>query len=60
MAKQPKDEAVQADQQQPKDEAVQLVTVAMVRDELIYPAPHSADVHPGEVENYRAGGWTEA
>lgn len=35
--------------------AVQLVP--MVRDAAQWPAPHAADVHPGEVENYRAGGW---
>lgn len=25
-----------------------------------YPRPHMADVHPEEVENYRAGGWVKA
>lgn len=45
---------------QPKDEAAQAVTVAMIRDHHAYPEPHSADVHPDEVENYRAGGWVEA
>jgi hypothetical protein len=29
----------------------------MVRDPNQYPAPHAADVHPDEVDNYRAGGW---
>jgi len=24
------------------------------------PAPHSADVHPAEVDNYAAAGWTKA
>ena len=33
--------------------------VRMVRDES-HPAPHTADVHPDEVENFRAGGWEEA
>lgn len=60
MAKQPKDEAAQAEQQQPKDDAAQATTVAMIRDQTIYPEPHSADVHPDEVENFRAGGWVEA
>lgn len=36
-------------------------TVSMVRDAEQYPdGPHAADVHPEEVENYRAGGWTVA
>jgi hypothetical protein len=34
--------------------------VRMVRDASAFPAPHSADVHPDEVENFRAGGWQEA
>lgn len=32
-------------------------TVRMVRDAEAYPAPHTADVHPAEVENYAVGGW---
>jgi len=32
------------------------MTVKMTRGEH-YPAPHSADVHPDEVEHYRAGGF---
>lgn len=32
-------------------------TVAMVRDSATNPKPHAADVHPDEVENYKAGGW---
>lgn len=35
-------------------------TVRMVRDAEHYPAPHSADVHRAEVENFKAGGWQEA
>jgi hypothetical protein len=31
----------------------------MVRDADAYPAPHSADVHPDEVENFAAGGWVK-
>ncbi len=34
-------------------------SVRMVRDAEQYPAPHEADVHPDEVENYRLGGWQE-
>ena len=34
--------------------------VAMVRDPQQYPSPHKADVHPAEVANYAAGGWTFA
>lgn len=29
----------------------------MVRDPEQYPEPHSAQVHPDEVDNYRPGGW---
>ena len=32
-------------------------TVPMVRDSATNPKPHAADVHPDEVENYRAAGW---
>lgn len=39
------------------DEAKESATVAMWRDPDMYPAPHECDVHPDEVENYRAGGW---
>lgn len=31
--------------------------VRMTRDANAYPAPHTADVHPAEVDNYAAGGW---
>lgn len=34
-------------------------TVRMVRDAELFPAPHCADVHPAEVENFKAGGWQE-
>lgn len=34
--------------------------VQMVRDHEMYPEPHTAQVHPDEVDNYRPGGWTEA
>jgi len=34
--------------------------IKMVRDAEQYPKPHSADVHPDEVENYLAGGWEVA
>lgn len=33
--------------------------VKMVRDPEAYPEPHTADVHPDEVENYRVGGFVE-
>ena len=36
------------------------MTVKMIRDAEQYPAPHEADVHPNEVENYRAGGFVPA
>lgn len=32
-------------------------TIKMERDPEAYPAPHSADVHPEEVENFRLGGF---
>lgn len=35
-------------------------TVKMVRDAEVYLEPHTADVHPDEVENMKSGGWTEA
>lgn len=34
--------------------------VHMTRDPEQYPAPHSADVHAEEVENFTAGGWVVA
>lgn len=34
-----------------------MATVPMTRNAEQYPAPHSADVHPDEVENYRAAGF---
>jgi hypothetical protein len=34
--------------------------VKMKRDPEQFPAPHSADVHPAEVDNYRAGGFEVA
>ncbi len=35
-------------------------TIKMKRDPEAFPAPHFADVHPDEVENYRAGGFVPA
>lgn len=32
-------------------------TVRMTRDSTQFPEPHSADVHPDEVENMRPHGW---
>ena len=43
----------------PEPEAT-VETIAMVRDPNFYDAPHSADVHPDEVENYHVGGWVLA
>lgn len=40
---------------QPQDAGPALVR--MTRDVNAYPAPHTADVHPAEVDNYAAGGW---
>lgn len=37
-----------------------VVHVKMVRDPAEHSEPHSADVHPDEVDNYRSGGWVEA
>lgn len=34
--------------------------VHMTRDASAYPAPHTAEVHPAEVDNYAAGGWQVA
>ena len=34
--------------------------VAMTRDKKVYPAPHTAHVHPDEVINYQMGGWVRA
>jgi hypothetical protein len=34
--------------------------VRMSRPASQHPEPHTADVHPDEVENYRVGGWVEA
>lgn len=33
------------------------MTVKMTRNAEQFPAPHEADVHPSEVENYAAAGW---
>jgi hypothetical protein len=41
-----------------EESAKPIAIVQMVRDAKEYPAPHSADVHPDEVENYKVGGWT--
>lgn len=36
-------------------------TVKMVRDAEQYPeGPHAAEVHPDEVDNFKAGGWVVA
>lgn len=41
-------------------EVVDVALVSMVRDPDQYEAPHEAEVHLAEVENYKSGGWTEA
>lgn len=46
---------VQADAAALAASAVELVQ--MQRDPDMYPAPHMADVHPDEVDNYAAHGW---
>lgn len=51
-------------QRKPKAEAPTAAAapklVRMVRDESAFPAPYSADVHPDEVESFKAGGWEVA
>ena len=37
-----------------------VVLVEMVRDSEAYPEPHTASVHPDEVENYASVGWVSA
>lgn len=44
--------------EQPQDAGPALVH--MTRDASAYPAPHTAEVHPAEVDNYTAGGWQVA
>ncbi|HDL7917587.1 hypothetical protein AB8884_21580 [Yersinia enterocolitica] len=41
------------------DDQSVIAFVTMVRDEIAYPAPHEAQVHPDEVKNYYSGGWIE-
>ncbi|GEM_PF-3753382 len=43
---------------EPEEEIVEFVQ--MVRDPDAYSEPHTATVHPAEVENYRLGGWEPA
>lgn len=43
---------------QPQDAGPALVH--MTRDANAYPAPHTAEVHPAEVDNFAAGGWQVA
>lgn len=40
-----------------QDAAVKIQFVKMARNPEQYPAPHEAQVHPDEVDNYRPGGW---
>lgn len=46
----------QADTAEPQAVAL----VSMKRDPAMYPAPHSADVHPDEVQNFTAAGFVAA
>lgn len=39
------------------DAGDEIAYVTMTRDADQYPEPHTAQVHPDEVENYRPGGW---
>jgi hypothetical protein len=39
------------------DEGEEIAFVTMTRDAELYNEPHTAQVHPDEVENYRPGGW---
>jgi hypothetical protein len=56
MAKKPQSKPETEAQEAPAKAAK---LVRMVRDES-YPEPHSADVHPDEVDNFAAGGWVKA
>lgn len=44
----------------PPDGQERIMTIRMTRDPADHPAPHHADVHPDEVENYRAAGFAPA
>lgn len=45
---------------QTETQAAEVVLVAMTRSADDYPAPHTADVHPDEVENFKVAGWVVA
>lgn len=47
------------DDEEPESESEEIAFVMMVRDEDKWPAPHTAQVHPDEVQNYYSGGWVE-
>jgi len=47
------------DEELEQEGANQIAFVMMVRDEDKWPAPHTAQVHPDEVQNYYSGGWVE-
>jgi hypothetical protein len=47
-----------AQAEQPQE--VKTEHVKMVRDPEQFNAPHTALVHPNEVENYQLGGWVHA
>jgi hypothetical protein len=42
-------------EQKPAEETVQ--TVKMKRDPEFFPAPHTADVHPDEVDHWKKRDW---
>ncbi|MFL9904209.1 hypothetical protein PQR71_39830 [Paraburkholderia fungorum] len=52
-------EAQMADTEQKNSgqKADEVKYVKMIRDALMYPAPHEANVHPKEVSNFARGGW---
>lgn len=45
------------EQVETQEQIQEIAFVQMVRDEEQYPAPHTAQVHPDEVNNYQLGGW---
>jgi hypothetical protein len=46
-----------ADAKEGGDAGEEIGYVTMTRDAEQYPEPHTAQVHPDEVDNYRPGGW---
>ena len=54
------DQTPPAGDQTPPDGQPTVELVQMARDPEWYPAPHTADVHPNEVENFAGDGWVLA